>query len=74
MFDLIFYKDIKLYSNLKNDAVRLGNELLKGTTKYISKNDNICMDLTGWGVGSESVQYRSEARRSGKEGEEGERR
>ncbi len=46
MFDLIFYKDIKFYSNLKNDAVRLGNEVLKRTRKYISKNDNICMDLT----------------------------
>ena len=37
MSDLIFYKDIKFDSNLKNDAVRLGNEVLKRTRKYISK-------------------------------------
>jgi hypothetical protein len=46
MFDLIFYEDIIFCSNLKNDAVRLGNEILKRTTKYICNNNNICMDLT----------------------------
>ena len=46
MFDLVFYKDIKFYSNLKNDAIRLGHEVLKKTANYISHTDNIYTDLT----------------------------
>ena len=45
MFDLVFYKDIKFYSNLKNDVIRLGNEVLKSKC-ILSKNDNIYTDLT----------------------------